>query len=377
MMTMTTLEALAHYVRGAATLFFLMWCFKLHRYIRRKRMMRVLFTGTVGLVVCYSLDMVFLVEEWKNLKVLNDLIVVIDLLCVPLSCSFFLEVTRPGFSTPGRMAMAVGVQSVFILLFLCWPTETTVIAAYSMAYSMAAVTIVGVLVFAHRYRRFISENYSYNENLDVTWVIVSSIVYFLSLFFFVIAFDQTTWLSEILYNLFVTLMWTFLFIYARRHRVVRQVSSVFSARPFASDVGEEVLEVEVSNQPAEGEEELDQVKLEEWESQLAQRLERCMNEEKYYLNPRISLYDVALAVGTNKTYLSDYLNRCVGQTFYDYVNGFRIQEACRYMENMPASDGRKTVAEVAQLSGFNSLSTFNRYFYKLKGMTPKEYMNQQ
>lgn len=37
------------------------------------------------------------------------------------------------------------------------------------------------------------------------------------------------------------------------------------------------------------------------------------------------------------------------------------------------TEGRKSMATVAEMSGFCSLATFNRYFVKIKGVSPKNY----
>lgn len=102
---------------------------------------------------------------------------------------------------------------------------------------------------------------------------------------------------------------------------------------------------------------------------IANALLRCMETEKLYLNPLLSLNDLAQAVGCNKTYVSSVVNSR-GKTFYDYVNEYRIAEACRIMET---SEERLSMADVATQSGFNSMSSFNRYFSKIKGVTPANY----
>ena len=86
----------------------------------------------------------------------------------------------------------------------------------------------------------------------------------------------------------------------------------------------------------------------------------------------MTIVDIAVVLGTNKTYLSDYLNNTLKVTFHDYVNQFRIKEACMIINNMDAND-KLTMVEVATKSGFNSISSFNRYFSKIEGISPRQY----
>lgn len=75
-------------------------------------------------------------------------------------------------------------------------------------------------------------------------------------------------------------------------------------------------------------------------------------------------------VFTNRTYLSNYLNQKLNTTFYDYVNGWRIRHSEQLLQTTDLSlDG------VAELSGFNSLSSFRRNFIKIHHCTPTEYRN--
>ena len=273
-LSMLTIEAFAHYMRGAVTLFFIIWCFKLYVYKRRNRMMKLLYYATLFLSFSFFKDGVFLFASWKNSMLLNDVARTFDLLFIPLICSFFLEAVRPGLVTNKKLAVALGVQSMFVAIFAVYPDETVISCALIMDFIMSLLTIIYVVIFSIKYRNFISSNYSYRENIDVSWVVISCIVYFSTLFFFTFAFDQTTWLSESMYNLFSIVLWTFLFLYARRHRVMRI------------------------------------------------------------------------------TYLSDYFNNSLNTTFYDYINTYRIVEACRIIDAMP-TEGRKLV--------------------KVKGVSPKSY----
>ena len=352
-----TVEAFAHYMRGAITIFFVFWCFKLYTYRRRNRMMRLLFYTTIFIAFSYIKDSVFLFAQWKNSFWLDDFVNTVDLLFIPLVCAFFIEATNPGYPTRRQLAALLSMQALFIPLFLIFPDEIVVFCAFSVALVMAVATMYLVVVFSVRYRQYIKLNYSYKENIDVAWVVVSSVAFFSSLFVYNLAFDYTTWLSEALYNIFSMALWTFLFLFSRRHRVVRTLKPVENEDEQAT---EEIEEPKSDD---------DVVSL---NYILAVRLEQKMSQDKLYLNPKLTITDVATAIGTNKTYLSNYLNNTLNTSFFDYINTFRINEACRIIEMMPER-GRKSMSVVAQKSGFNSLSSFHRYFVKLKGISPKSY----
>lgn len=360
-LTLPTIEAFAHYMRGAITLFFIFWCCKLYIYRQRNRMMKLLFIASVFLSFSHLKDAVFLVDQWKNSTRLNNLVVTIDLVAIPLISAFFLEATRPGVATTRRLATAIALQAAFIPVFLIVPDETVFYGALSLAFVYSVITIGYVLVFASRHHRYIAANFSYNENIDVTWVTVSCLVYFLSIYLYSIAFNNTTWQSEALYNVYSIVLWTFLFVFARRHRVMRIVTPKDNKDMSTPD---ESLIIERTKERAPIYR----------DDKLATRLNNYMENDKAYLNPEITLGDVATAIGTNKTYLSDHLNKTLKTTFYDYINTYRITEACRIIDSMP-QDGRTTMAVVAEKSGFNSLSSFNRYFVKVKGISPKNYYN--
>ena len=352
-----TVEAFAHYMRGAITIFFVFWCFKLYTYRRRNRMMRLLFYTTIFIAFSYIKDSVFLFAQWKNSFWLDDFVNTVDLLYIPLVSAFFIEATNPGYPTRRQLAALLSMQALFIPLFLIFPDEIVVFCAFSVALVVAVATMYLVVVFSVRYRQYIKLNYSYKENIDVAWVVVSSVAFFSSLFVYNLAFANTTWLSEALYNIFSMALWTFLFLFSRRHRVVRILKPVENEDEQAT---EEIEEPKSDD---------DVVSL---NYILAVRLEQKMSQDKLYLNPKLTTTDVATAIGTNKTYLSDYLNNTLNTSFFDYINTFRINEACRIIEMMPEL-GRESMSVVAQKSGFNSLSSFHRYFVKLKGISPKSY----
>lgn len=54
--------------------------------------------------------------------------------------------------------------------------------------------------------------------------------------------------------------------------------------------------------------------------------------------------------------------------FNDYVNSLRVSNACKYLRKTD-----KSITEISNIVGFNTLRTFNRAFRKQLGITPSEY----
>lgn len=81
-----------------------------------------------------------------------------------------------------------------------------------------------------------------------------------------------------------------------------------------------------------------------------------------------TLGTLSSALGYNYVYLSRYFGDRMGISFTEYVNRYRINEACYLIAN---SD--KTFIDVALEAGFDSLRSFNRNFKAQMGQTPGEY----
>lgn len=67
-------------------------------------------------------------------------------------------------------------------------------------------------------------------------------------------------------------------------------------------------------------------------------------------------------------YLSKFFKRCTGISFTDYVNRYRISEACYILKN-----SSQTIIKTAYDCGFDSLRSFNRNFKHIMGVTPSAY----
>lgn len=103
-------------------------------------------------------------------------------------------------------------------------------------------------------------------------------------------------------------------------------------------------------------------------SLIGARLQQRMERERDFLNPDLTLVELADAIATSPQLLSQYLNDVLGASFFDYVNGRRVAEVQALMAD-PAGAG-ETLLDLAMRAGFSSKSTFNACFKKTTGMAP-------
>lgn len=96
-----------------------------------------------------------------------------------------------------------------------------------------------------------------------------------------------------------------------------------------------------------------------------------MKSEKPYLDPGLSLTDLANQLSIPARQMSQIINQSLHKNFFNFVNSYRIEEAKRYLSDH--SNGKRTVLEILYEVGFNSKSSFNDIFKKYTGMTPTEY----
>ena len=91
--------------------------------------------------------------------------------------------------------------------------------------------------------------------------------------------------------------------------------------------------------------------------------------ERIFLEPTVSVEDVAMRLHSNRTYVSCMVSKEFGMNFRDYLASLRVDYAQKYMKAHPSA----TQDEVAQASGFSSASTFNKKFRQTVGISPRQW----
>jgi AraC-like DNA-binding protein len=100
-------------------------------------------------------------------------------------------------------------------------------------------------------------------------------------------------------------------------------------------------------------------------------LEEYMRSEKPYLDPELTIVDVASTLNIQKHHITQIINERMNKNFYQYINEYRINEVICKIADKNYTD--HSILRIAYDSGFNSKSVFNTIFKKITGITPSEY----
>lgn len=104
---------------------------------------------------------------------------------------------------------------------------------------------------------------------------------------------------------------------------------------------------------------------------LKEKLHDLMDEKELFRKKDLHIADVALKTGSNRTYISNYINKELHLSFTDYINQYRISYAQSLMRD---PDNTHSLMQISELSGFANEVTFYRNFKKATGTTPNNWL---
>ena len=355
------------------------------------------------IVAQYVKDLIFIGNTYYSSRLEEQYASSIDLLTLPMYAIVLVEACRPLWMNWSRAFCFYIPFVVLMVTFWVHPVPLAYHAMHFAAILCAVFIALWALRELPRFERALKEEYSYAEYINLHWLRGVILLFFCLLMLWV--YDSMA--SGVRYdNLFLfnsLVMWiAACFCFYRQSVVINAVKSYFvepsednaetnldaaendldkatahleaaeadqkapHAHTQPENVAETVAEPQpVAEQPVEPEPE--ELKLQQ-EAAFAERMYLLFEKEHVYLNPRLRLSELAMLLGTNRTYLSQYFNQNCESTFYDFVNDYRIHHAKLLLHSTD-----DTLETIAMNSGFNSLSTFRRAFVQREGMSPIEF----
>jgi AraC-like DNA-binding protein len=100
-------------------------------------------------------------------------------------------------------------------------------------------------------------------------------------------------------------------------------------------------------------------------------LKKAMRMDRVFLNPNLTLDILSQHTGIASKTISSVLNQHLQKSFNEFVNGYRVEEVKRRLqENL---DSNLTILGTGLECGFNSKASFQRIFKEMTGVSPGEF----
>ena len=104
------------------------------------------------------------------------------------------------------------------------------------------------------------------------------------------------------------------------------------------------------------------------ESPIAQRIKKWIDEEGF-LQPGLTLNDIANKIGTNRTYVSGFINTTYHSTFFEFIANLRVEKIKKMLMENPDRE----LEYLSNTCGFSSSSHMSSTFKKITGETLNEF----
>lgn len=280
----------------------------------------------------------------------------VDIIAVPIYGFILVELCRPGWIKTRWMVMTEVPFVVMSLLYVLTQNHLFYMLLWVLSLAYGLWCIVWVVHDLPRYHRWLKNEYSYQENINLHWLRGVTLLFFIILCIWVVDCIYPSTLIDTIYILSSLVGWMVVCYFINRQELV--IKEVIDSLP--TETAEPLAPATADGETEESDNERIQA--------FSEQLEKLFTVDKVYLEPRLRLVDLAQKLGTNRTYLSNFFNKERQTTFYEFVNGYRISHS----ENLLTTTDY-TLDVVAELSGFNSLSTFRRAFSVKNNCSPQEY----
>ena len=111
------------------------------------------------------------------------------------------------------------------------------------------------------------------------------------------------------------------------------------------------------------------VSLKKFNDNEGKRMSAVFNYTLANFQKEISLTTISQEAAMTKNAFCKYFKKRTNKTFTTFLNELRIEKSC----NLLKTNNELTIAEIAEFSGFQNISNFNRKFKQIVGSSPRVY----
>ena len=293
---------------------------------------------------------------------LNSLLVLFDYVIVGGYMMFGVSLVFPN-RIKTRHLLLFEIPYLGAMLLFAFTRTTWILPAVQIyTFSVSLALLIYLSLSIRRHTKMLRDNVGNMEYFDLRWS-----TYLIALFFVVQlvwsieSLSQQSWFSSsasernLIFDTLYCILIMIVILFAMK-KIIKQEVFVVSTEETEETEKEEPIIVTPTNNAL-----------------INSNIEQIILEKRYYQDNTLTLQKLAQHLGTNRQYLSNYINQIKGMTFYDYINDFRLNEAKTLLEGK-GTDNQYSLEDISVMSGFNSYATFLRSFKKKFGQTPSQYL---
>ena len=310
---------------------------------------------------------VLTISDENTAAFVNMLLILYDYIVVGGYMIFVVTLVFPGRFSTLRLAL-FEIPYIFAIALYAF-TRSSMVYPFVQIYTFVASSILLVWLWysIKKYNRMLLDNVGDIEHLNLNWAVVLIVLmYVVQLFWAAESLSNQSWFTVPTAdsNLLFDTLWCFITI----------VYVLFILRKI---VQQQVLVDEPA--PSQTISETDSLLSDETTEEYYYKvlntmdIDNLIRERQYYLDTALTLQKLASHLGTNRQYLSNFINREKQKTFYEYINDFRV-EAAKLLLDGWSNGNEHSMEDLAAMSGFNSYSTFLRKFVNKYGKSPSKYL---
>ena len=341
------MEKLTYFANGAACMLFMLASLHFRRKPQNKTFNLVLYHVLLFWAILFWKDILLMLPAIRRSEYAETLLMSIDMWAVAACAFYLMALLRPLALTRKFVASNLLPYILFTVFYIITGNYRIFVANTVYAIMYGIVALFYFVREIKRYNRLLQNNYSNLDYINVRWLkqalgllVCCLVVWIYNCFFPSPPVDFAYYTTSIV-------LWSVICYYSDRQEIVSELEEV--------------------NRP----EETDNLKSNYVFVPLLQKL---LTPEFLSDNPQLTVKELASLLGTNRTYLSEYLNNELNTNFFDFINSYRLQQAEVFLSD---SNCRYTLEEIAEKTGFNSISTFRRAFYKKHNCTPSQFKKLQ
>lgn len=247
------------------------------------------------------------------------------------------------------------------------PLVAVVVLLELALYPQMAVYLILIVRRMMRYRLKLRDVYASTENYELRWIYIIAVLallfWLVRTLLLILAFDPEQTGAPPAFIILASLAGFALF-------ATLTLWGLRQAPPLVPDIAPDPSQDIPGTQPSDqqGEKYEKSALSAEASARITRKLRVAMETDHLHRDPNLSLWVLARHIGASPNYISQTLNEVIGESFFDFVNRYRIEEAKTLL-----SSSNDTVLAITYDVGFNARSSFYNAFKRVTGETPSHY----